>query len=247
MTRGGQTYYYQLNGHGDVVALTDSSGAVVATYEYDAYGNLLKETGTIENPYRYAGYRYDKAVGLYYLQTRYYNPSTGRFLTKDTFDGFNQTKPLSLNKFAYVENNPVLYTDEDGRWAKRRYWRILVYEYNYFTMYIPQYLIDQAAYWIGIPSTISKYLSGPQKKQMKEKAVKAYRKLIRKLKWFRWNARAVGRFLGLGIASLWVFSKITGSRGVTLGISLLVIKGRWWDNYYWQAWIAPGRKRYYIV
>ena len=85
MTRGGKTNHHQTNYRGDVVALTDSAGAVVATYEYDAYGNLLKETGTVENPYRYAGYRYDKEIGLYYLQSRYYNPETGRFLTRDTF------------------------------------------------------------------------------------------------------------------------------------------------------------------
>lgn len=52
MTRGGTTYYYQLNGHGDVVALTTGSGTVVATYVYDAFGNVVSETGTVENPYR---------------------------------------------------------------------------------------------------------------------------------------------------------------------------------------------------
>ena len=83
MTRGGKTYYYQTNYRGDVIALTDSAGAVVATYEYDVYGNLLKETGSVENPYRYAGYRYEGETGLYYLQSRYYNPETGRFLTRD--------------------------------------------------------------------------------------------------------------------------------------------------------------------
>ena len=96
MTRGGKTYYYQTNYRGDVVALTDSAGAVVATYEYDAYGNLLKETGNVENPYRYVGYRYDGETGLYYLQSRYYNPETGRFLTRDTFEGLDE-EPLSQN------------------------------------------------------------------------------------------------------------------------------------------------------
>ena len=113
MTRGGKTYYYHTNYRGDVVALTDSAGAVVATYQYDAYGNLLKETGNVENPYRYAGYRYNKESGLYYLQSRYYNPETGRFLTRDTFEGF-ENEPLSLNKYAYAENKPILYTDPSG-------------------------------------------------------------------------------------------------------------------------------------
>src|SRR5690606_33192135 len=116
MTRGGKTYYYHTNYRGDVVALTDSAGAVVATYEYDAYGNLLKETGTVENPYRYAGYRYDGETGLYYLQSRYYNPETGRFLTRDNFEGF-ENEPLSLNKYSYVHNNPILFVDPSGNYA----------------------------------------------------------------------------------------------------------------------------------
>ncbi|QKG85334.1 hypothetical protein GXN76_13190 [Kroppenstedtia pulmonis] len=113
MTRGETTYYYQTNYRGDVTSLTDSTGAVVATYEYDAFGNLLKETGTVENPYHYAGYRYDDATGLYYLQSRYYNPDTGRFLTRDGFDGYSD-EPLSLNKYVYTANNPIMRVDIDG-------------------------------------------------------------------------------------------------------------------------------------
>ncbi|GGA59604.1 hypothetical protein GCM10007416_35760 [Kroppenstedtia guangzhouensis] len=122
MTRGGKTYYYQTNYWGDVTALTDSTGEVVATYEYDAFGNLLKETGTVENPYRYAGYRYDEVTGLYYLQSRYYSPETGRFLTRDSFEGF-EDEQLSLNRYTYVENNPVNFTDPDGLWKKTIYLR----------------------------------------------------------------------------------------------------------------------------
>ncbi|MFD1397376.1 RHS repeat-associated core domain-containing protein [Kroppenstedtia eburnea] len=113
MTQGGKTYYYQTNYRGDVTALTDSTGAVVATYEYDAFGNLLKETGTVENPYRYAGYRYDEVTGLYYLQSRYYNPETGRFFTRDADLG-EEMEPLTLNKYIYAGNNPVMNTDSDG-------------------------------------------------------------------------------------------------------------------------------------
>jgi RHS repeat-associated protein len=68
----------------------------------------------VDNPYRYAGYRYDKVTGLYYLQSRYYKPDTGRFLTKDTFEGF-ENEPLSLNKYAYAGNNPVNYVDPTGK------------------------------------------------------------------------------------------------------------------------------------
>ncbi|QKI81650.1 DNRLRE domain-containing protein [Kroppenstedtia eburnea] len=116
MTRGGKTYYYQTNYRGDVTALTDSTGAVVASYEYDAFGNLLKKTGTLENPYLYAGYRYDEGTGLYYLQSRYYNPEMGRFLTRDAFEGF-EDEQLSLNQYAYTHNNPVVGVDPDGYWV----------------------------------------------------------------------------------------------------------------------------------
>lgn len=115
MNRGGTTYYYQLNAHGDVTKLTDGNGAVVATYEYDAYGNIISETGTVENPYRYAGYRYDKVTGLYYLKARYYDSKNGRFLTRDTYQG-SAVAPLSLNKYSYVENDPVNYADYTGNY-----------------------------------------------------------------------------------------------------------------------------------
>jgi RHS repeat-associated protein len=71
------------------------------------------QTGTFDNPIRYAGYLYDANAKLYYLQSRYYNPATGRFLTKDTYEG-DRTDPLSLNLYIYAHNNPVRYTDPTG-------------------------------------------------------------------------------------------------------------------------------------
>ncbi|MGE7595636.1 DNRLRE domain-containing protein [Peribacillus frigoritolerans] len=122
MTKGGKTYYYHVNGHGDVTALTDSSGIVVAQYEYDAWGNIISQTGTMatSNPYRYAGYQYDEVTGLYYLISRYYNPDVGRFISRDKFHGF-ESNPLSLNQFAYTENNPVMYIDPYGYSSKTWY------------------------------------------------------------------------------------------------------------------------------
>ncbi|WHX59892.1 DNRLRE domain-containing protein [Peribacillus frigoritolerans] len=118
MTRSGKVYYYHLNGHGDVTALTDENGNVVAEYQYDAWGNVISQSGTMasSNPYRYAGYRFDEATGLYYLLSRYYDSNIGRFLTRDTFHGYVNT-PLSLNQYAYSENNPVMLIDPDGHSA----------------------------------------------------------------------------------------------------------------------------------
>jgi RHS repeat-associated protein len=115
MIRGSSTYFYHYNAHGDVVALTDSNGAVVAEYDYDAWGNPIATglEGTIENPYRYAGYRYDKEIGLYYLVARYYDSSIGTFITRDTFLGF-EDEPNSWNLYSHTKKNTVMYVDPDG-------------------------------------------------------------------------------------------------------------------------------------
>ena len=65
------------------------------------------------NPYRYAGYRYDEATGLYYLMSRYYDPGVGRFISRDTFHGL-ENKPSSLNQYIYCENDPSNKIDPDG-------------------------------------------------------------------------------------------------------------------------------------
>ncbi|MGV8082625.1 MAG: OmpL47-type beta-barrel domain-containing protein [Coriobacteriia bacterium] len=117
MTRGGQTYYYHLNAHGDVIALTNASGGVVVSYSYDPWGNPLSTTGGVENPYRYAGYRYDTATSLYYCWNRYYSPSTFRFITKDIYPG-KTTNPASMNGYLYCLDDPVNGTDPSGMFAE---------------------------------------------------------------------------------------------------------------------------------
>lgn len=133
MTKVGQgTYYYHYNAHGDVIQLTDQAGNSVADYTYDAWGNILTKTGTMAtaNLYRYAGYRYDEETGLYYLMTRYYDSNSGRFISKDTFHGFEDDSQ-SLNQYVYCANNPVIMVDPDGHSYQRimfaikygiRYW-----------------------------------------------------------------------------------------------------------------------------
>jgi RHS repeat-associated protein len=115
MTYQGQTYWYLVNSHGDVLRLADSSGTVVASYRYDAWGNILESSGPLAemNPYRYAGYRYDSASGLYFLSARYYNPEIGRFITRDVYLGA-PSNPLTLNRYAYGNGNPVNTVDDSG-------------------------------------------------------------------------------------------------------------------------------------
>jgi len=116
MTRGGQTFYYHLNAHGDVVALTDVDGVIVNEYAYDPYGVSIAATEIVDNPYRYAGYRFDTETGHYCCSTRYYDPATCRFLTLDRNPG-EITMPATTNGYAYCLGDPVNMVDPDGQSA----------------------------------------------------------------------------------------------------------------------------------
>ena len=115
----GGTYYYQYNGQGDVIGLVDYQGNQVVTYTYDAWGNPVSIGGTqassagAANPFRYRGYYYDAESGLYYLQSRYYDPVVGRFINLD--DGLTlDLESHGLNLFTYCGNNPVNAYDPSG-------------------------------------------------------------------------------------------------------------------------------------
>ena len=111
-------YNVVTNSQGDVIALYNFAGnQLVASYEYDAWGNctITQDTTGIGalNPIRYRGYYYDSEIGLYYLQSRYYDPNTGRFINADGYITTGQGV-LSYNMFAYCMNNPVMYSDPSG-------------------------------------------------------------------------------------------------------------------------------------
>ena len=115
----GTYYYYILNLQGDVIRLIDSNGITVAAYEYDPYGKIISASGSMAtiNPLRYRGYYYDNETGLYYLQSRYYDPQTGRFISPDSYASTGQGI-LGHNMFAYCNNNPVNLSDSSGNWPK---------------------------------------------------------------------------------------------------------------------------------
>ena len=130
ITYNGTLYFVQKNFLGDIVALVDKNGNVVAKYVYDAWGNgkVCNASGTENtsssfigniNPFRYRGYYYDVETGLYYLQTRYYEPRAGRFLNADSVDYIAPDLIGGLNLYAYCNNNPVMYSDPEGTfvWA----------------------------------------------------------------------------------------------------------------------------------
>ena len=119
VTYGGETYVYRKDAQGNVIALMNASGAVVARYLYDAWGTcVVVNNGGTEisdanhignlNPFRYRGYYYDVETKLYYLKTRYYDPEVGRFMTIDGIEYLDPETINGLNLYAYCGNNPVM-------------------------------------------------------------------------------------------------------------------------------------------
>jgi RHS repeat-associated protein len=123
MNLNGTEYYYVRNAQGDITGLIDNAGNLVVSYTYDTWGKLISTTGSlastigVKNPYRYRGYRYDTETGLYYLQSRYYNPDWDRFVNADAYGGKAGTL-LSHNMFGYALNNPVNMDDPSGHFPK---------------------------------------------------------------------------------------------------------------------------------
>ena len=115
----GTEYFYLRNGQSDIVGLMDSTGTRVVEYTYDSWGKLLSTTGTLattlgaDNPFRYRGYYYDTETGLYYLQTRYYDPEVCRFISADVYMSTGQGI-VGNNMFAYCLNSPVSKYDKAG-------------------------------------------------------------------------------------------------------------------------------------
>lgn len=108
--------YYTQNAHGDVVNLTDSTGAVTKSYTYDAFGVEQNIDDSDSNAFRYCGEYYDSESGTIYLRARYYDPTIGRFISRDSYAGKNED-PLSLNLYTYCQNNPIIGIDPSGHFG----------------------------------------------------------------------------------------------------------------------------------
>jgi RHS repeat-associated protein len=141
--------------------MVDESGNIVNSYKYDEWGNLLFKDEQVYNPIRYAGEYFDEESGLYYLRARYYDPTIGRFISKDSYEG-DITNPLSLNLYTYVENNPLIYIDPSGHeltdadkeylnWFQRL--KIIEYSSNYkfaqtlYDIFPSDDLLAEMNYW----------------------------------------------------------------------------------------------------
>ncbi len=118
------TYYPVCNMRGDVEAIYSGGGELRVRYTYDTWGNVVSVTDGngaditssthigLVNPIRYRGYYYDAETGMYYLQSRYYDPQVGRFISADSVAG--NTSNSVFNLFAYCSNNPVNASDPSG-------------------------------------------------------------------------------------------------------------------------------------
>jgi RHS repeat-associated protein len=109
----GNQAYFSYDGLGSTTDITDGSASVLASYSYDAFGSIRSQTGGVSNYWLFTGEQRDADSGLYYLRARYYDPETGRFVSKDALAG-NATAPQTQNRYAYALNNPVLATDPSG-------------------------------------------------------------------------------------------------------------------------------------
>ena len=173
----GTEYFYILNLQGDVSAILDNNGSLVVEYTYDAWGNCTSINGSmantlgVMNPMRYRGYYWDSETGLYYLQSRYYNPEWGRFINADEalLLNLNVGDILGQNMFAYCYNNPIMFIDINGMWpiAVIESWIPLVWAYGgrveytdygpgygylfgaYITIYGQTYSISGWRDWLG--------------------------------------------------------------------------------------------------
>ncbi|MBR2492164.1 MAG: RHS repeat-associated core domain-containing protein, partial [Paludibacteraceae bacterium] len=132
-------YYLKRDAHGNITEIFNSDGTCRGMYQYDAWGNCSVFDGdgkpldystdsdniAFINPFRYRGYCYDDETGLYYLNARYYDPETRRFISPDTYDYLDQTSTYGLNLYLYCANDPINYADPSGHlpeWA----WKLII-------------------------------------------------------------------------------------------------------------------------
>ena len=102
--------------HGSTTDLIDAAGNAHVSYTYDVFGETTKY-GDLENEIAYTGGIYDEVTGQYYLNARYYDPFTARFLSQDTYRG-DIEEPDSSNLYVYCSNDPVNFEDPSGHKKK---------------------------------------------------------------------------------------------------------------------------------
>ena len=118
------TYFYEKNLQGDIVAVYTSTGVKKISYAYDAWGKTTTTyyngatASNLKNPFTYRGYYYDNDLGFYYLNSRYYDPDIGRWISSEpnVYTGAFDTGSglIAYNVYAYCANNPINFSDPTG-------------------------------------------------------------------------------------------------------------------------------------
>jgi len=148
----GQNYTYKKNAQNDIIGIYDSTGKQIVKYDYDAWGvqtlsyfveecdmyapldvnaytdnSNINQYVALHNPFRYRSYYYDTETGLYYLNSRYYDPELGRFINADDISLLNDLKDEinGLNLYVYCLNNPINDYDDNGCWSWKRFWKVI--------------------------------------------------------------------------------------------------------------------------
>jgi RHS repeat-associated protein len=141
----GSTHYYPIqDGLNSVVAVTNAGGEQVASYEYEAFGEIKSSTGSLGNLITYTGRWLEPETGLYYYRARYYDSGVGRFLKRDSI-GFESK---DYNFYRYVFNSPLIYNDPDGSYSPNN-------SINYYACVMRCYLLYGPG--IALAATYSPY------------------------------------------------------------------------------------------
>jgi RHS repeat-associated protein len=109
MLRSGTTSYYNADALGSVTSLANGAGTLAQTYTFDSFGTTTASSGALTNPFRFTGREFDSESSLYFMRARYFDPTTGRFISEDP-----GRFPGGINFYTYVENDPANLVDPFG-------------------------------------------------------------------------------------------------------------------------------------
>jgi RHS repeat-associated protein len=111
-TKGGDTHCYLIDGQGSVRGLVDSVGLVVGSKDFNAFGEVISESGVMSD-FGYTGEQFDELSKLQYLRARWMNPEAGNFVSVDPHGG-DVNSPVSLHRYLYANGSAVSASDPSG-------------------------------------------------------------------------------------------------------------------------------------